>query len=702
MTVRCSNTTAPPQNGAPDTDNTGAGGGGGTITGVTPGTGLTGGGATGNVTIGIANSGVGTAQLADGAVTDAKITGVSGAKVTGAVTNSTQLGGVAANQYVLTNDSRMTDARNPLPGSTNYIQNQNAGPQSSSNFSISGNGTAGGTLSGNVLNAATQLNLGGTRILTATNEFFGSTYLGFGAGTSGLSNTFFGYQAGQANSTSNLASSNSFFGRRAGTSNTDGGENSFFGSDAGDSNTTGSSNSFFGRSAGISTIDGSSNSFFGRSAGLLTTTGGGNTFVGANTGFGNTTGSNNTVLGSAANIGPNVSFGTAIGSGAVVTQSGTVVLGRPADAVSVPGTMTVTGALAANGSGLTNLNASNITTGTLAATRGGTGLAASGAAGNFLRSNGAAWISSPLQAADVPTGSANYIQNSAATQAASNFSISGNGTAGGTLSGGVVNAATQFNLNGQRILSNPGTNNLFAGTNAANSNTTGMDNAFFGYFAGGANTTGNVNSFFGSVAGSNNTTGIGNSFFGGQAGLSNTTGQGNSFFGSLAGQLNTTASNNSFFGAFAGFSNATGSDNAFFGGGAGTLNTLGVGNAFFGRLAGNANTAGSSNSFFGPRSGFLTTTGDGNTFIGGKRRFWQYHRLEQYAPRKWRELKPKFVVCDSHRIRSGRYAKQRGRSGSSCRRCHRTRHNDRDGLCNGQRRTRYRHTHARRKTSHFR
>lgn len=87
-------------------------GGGGDITGVTAGTGLTGGGTTGSVTLNIANGGVGTAQLADGSVTDAKIVTVSGAKVTGTVanatnattaTNATQLGGVAASQYLQTN-----------------------------------------------------------------------------------------------------------------------------------------------------------------------------------------------------------------------------------------------------------------------------------------------------------------------------------------------------------------------------------------------------------------------------------------------------------------------------------------------------------------------------------------------------------------------------------------------------------------------
>src|SRR5204863_6487310 len=61
-------------------------------------------------------------------------------------TNATQLGGVAANQYVLTNDPRLLDARTPTAGSTNYIQNANS--QQPANFNISGNGTAGGTLSG--------------------------------------------------------------------------------------------------------------------------------------------------------------------------------------------------------------------------------------------------------------------------------------------------------------------------------------------------------------------------------------------------------------------------------------------------------------------------------------------------------------------------------------------------------------------------
>ena len=69
--------------------------------------------------------------------------------------NADKLDGVAANQYVLT-----TDPRQP---SGNFVQNGTT-QQASANFNISGNGTAGGTLSGGTVNAATQFNLNGNRL----------------------------------------------------------------------------------------------------------------------------------------------------------------------------------------------------------------------------------------------------------------------------------------------------------------------------------------------------------------------------------------------------------------------------------------------------------------------------------------------------------------------------------------------------------
>ena len=160
----------------------------------------------------------------------------------------------------------------------------------------------------------------------------------------------------------------------------------------------------------------------------------------------------------------------------------------------------------------------------------------------------------------VPGGSGNYIQNATSQQAASNFNISGNGTAGGTLTAGVVNAATQYNLFGQRILSADFDNlSLFFGFGGPPPST-GTFNNFFGIAAGISNTSGRRNSLFGFAAGNVNSTGSLNSFFGESAGHNNTSGNSNSFFGQFAG-FNSTGSNNSFFGQSAGINNVGGSNN---------------------------------------------------------------------------------------------------------------------------------------------
>jgi hypothetical protein len=81
-------------------------------------------------------------------------------------TNAQQLGNLPANTYVLTVDPRLSDLRPPTSGSSNYVQNQtNVQP---ANFNIGGNGSVSGTLSGGTVNAATQYNLGGQKILSLT------------------------------------------------------------------------------------------------------------------------------------------------------------------------------------------------------------------------------------------------------------------------------------------------------------------------------------------------------------------------------------------------------------------------------------------------------------------------------------------------------------------------------------------------------
>lgn len=263
-------------------------------------------------------------------------------------------------------------------------------------------------------------------------------------------------------------------------------------------------------------------------------------------------------------------------------------------------------------------------------------------------------VTGTIPAASVPDLSASYIKNTNSQQGSSNFNISGNGTAGGTLNGNVVNATTQYNLGGQRLLSGnsgnlfagalagpvntSGTNNVFVGPSAGRSNTMGSSNSFFGFNAGFSNVgdnagNGNGNSFFGSRAGNNNTGSL-NSFFGAGAGLLNATGSSNSFFGANAGSSNSGSGNN-FFGVNAG-NNNVGGDNNFFGYQAGLYHTNGSYNSYFGSyagqgdsngsftsfnsifgaLAGESITTGMQNSFFGDLAGHNITTGDNNSFFG--------------------------------------------------------------------------------------
>jgi hypothetical protein len=249
-------------------------------------------------------------------------------------------------------------------------------------------------------------------------------------------------------------------------------------------------------------------------------------------------------------------------------------------------------------------------------------------------------VTGAIPMASVPAGSGFYIQNGTSQQASSNFSISGNGAAD------TFNAATQYNLGGQRVLSNAGTFNLFAGVGAGSANA-GVQNSFFGSMAGQDNTSGISNAFFGSLTGQHNTasansffgafsgrfntSGSQNAFFGYQAGILNQTGccnaffgydaglssnaNDNSFFGNNAGQANTAGTRNSFFGSVAGYANQTGSDNSFFGVSAGQNNTASF-NTFVGSSAGLGNTSGSFNAFFGYLAGLTNTTQHDNTFIG--------------------------------------------------------------------------------------
>jgi hypothetical protein len=239
-------------------------------------------------------------------------------------------------------------------------------------------------------------------------------------------------------------------------------------------------------------------------------------------------------------------------------------------------------------------------------------------------------VTGTIPVASVPAGSGNYVQNTTLPQIASDFNISGNGSAGGTLSASTVTAASQFNIGVNRVLAlgsstgmfvgrlagvsnTTGSGNTFVGDSAGRFNTTASNNSFFGRDAGTLNTASD-NSFFGAFAGDSNTTGTRNSFFGVSSGDANTTNTDNSFFGYRAGRVNT-ADFNSFFGSNAGGSNTMGTENAYFGHNAGQTNQVGGANSFFGYRAGFVNTV-SFNSFFGDNAGAANTTGSSNSFFG--------------------------------------------------------------------------------------
>lgn len=216
--------------------------------------------------------------------------------ITGTVSNATEaanaakLGGVNASQYVQTNDSRLSDNRNPTAGSTNYIQNlSTALIQPNSGFSISDTGKAN-------LFDATQYNLLGFPFLSVRGTISTSVGVNAGLNNTGSFNLFLGSSTGFSNTS---GAGNTFAGATAGNANVGGGGNSFFGAETGRSNVGGNSNSFYGYNSGVTNVSGSENTLMG----WRTDTTANNLFNAAAIGSRATVSQNNSiVLGSIQNV----------------------------------------------------------------------------------------------------------------------------------------------------------------------------------------------------------------------------------------------------------------------------------------------------------------------------------------------------------------------------------------------------------------
>ena len=515
---------------------------------------------------------------------------------------------------------------------------------------------APGGLSASIVTASVQYNIGNLRALGVDAQFNTSVGPASGLANGGRNNTNVGFQAGQngtgianvfiGNRTGRIetGNSNTFVGSIAGELHAAGSDNTFVGDGAGAQHTAGGENAYFGVDAGrgSAATDASRNSFFGTLAGRNVLAGTDNSTFGYRAGFGNATGSSNTLLGAGADVGMDgLLFATALGAGAVVEASNTVVLGRPADSVRVPGSLAIAGAFTAaafagNGAALTNLDAGNITSGVLASERLGPVVrGVNGLTGQVALAAGAHITITPAGntlTIESTAPAVNAILNQSFPQLGATFNIDGTGAAG------AFDAATQYRIGGTHALST-GNANVFAGAGAGQLTVpsvpnpiSGTNNAFFGHNAGAANVEGSQNAFFGAEAGASlrdreansffgfqsgkNTLASANSFFGYQSGLENVMGVSNAFFGFQAGQFNRDGSSNTFVGFRAGFRNQA-SANAFFGHDAGRENTTGFGNSYFGAGAGQNIVEGSDNAIFGASAGAtFSVTASRNAIFG--------------------------------------------------------------------------------------
>jgi hypothetical protein len=189
-------------------------------------------------------------------------------------------------------------------------------------------------------------------------------------------------------------------------------------------------------------------------------------------------------------------------------------------------------------------------------------------------------------------------------------------TATQTVSGGVVNATTSFDIQGGAFaFGSYGNDSAFLGF-AGNSTMTGSGNTASGPYALASNTTGSYNVAVGPSALGSNTTGLSNTASGIYALFLNTTGGSNTASGNQALYSNTTANGNTASGNQALYSNTTGASNTAAGGGALFSNTTGYENTAVGGEALYSNTTGYENTAVGGEALFSNTTGNDLTCIG--------------------------------------------------------------------------------------
>lgn len=276
------------------------------------------------------------------------------------------------------------------------------------------------------------------------------------------------------------------------------------------------------------------------------------------------------------------------------------------------------------------------TTGTLAISRGGTGLTGAPSYGQLLLGNisggytlsaTSSLFTTGIDTLPSGTSGQTLYHNGAAWNATSSLYLADSGFVGiGTTSPG---SALDVDTGSLRVfgdvVTDPDSDSLtFLGVGAGANNVysssiSGADNTFIGYHAGQANTSGYRNTAVGSGALAANTNGNRNLAVGYQVLTANTSGSFNTALGPTALSANTTGANNAVVGYGALSNNTTGSFNAALGYGALLNNPSATSTVAIGYQAGygiNGAHGSQNNVLIGYRAGYGLTTGDNNILLG--------------------------------------------------------------------------------------
>ncbi len=345
--------------------------GGGTITGVTAGTGLTGGGTAGGVTLGIASGGVtnallaansvSNANIADGSLAPAKITGTAATLSANSFTGNQSITGNVSltGNLALPNTTSATAGVITL-GGARFLQNfgtnntfvgafaGNTSPSLTGGFNTGVGANALFSNATGLQNAAFGFDALTSNTMGNNNAAFGSNALQ--ANTTGFQNAAFGSNALAANNPDptfpGTAINNSAFGNAALQANTTGLDNSAFGAAALVANTTGLDNSAFGAVALVANTTGGLNAAFGEGALNFNDTGNNNSAFGAGALL-NLRGASSSNIGIGANAGSTLQTGSNniyIGNSGVSIESNTIHLGSGQTATFIAGIFNQTSA----------------------------------------------------------------------------------------------------------------------------------------------------------------------------------------------------------------------------------------------------------------------------------------------------------------------------------------------------------------------